>query len=67
MNNEEAIELSHYPGGRPYHQVIINIYIIIIFIINIIIIICLVPVKQKELKAVQAKFLLHPEGIFPLK
>jgi len=20
MNNEEAIELSHYPGGRPYHQ-----------------------------------------------
>ena len=23
MNNEEAIELSHYPGGRPHGQVII--------------------------------------------
>ena len=29
MNNEEAIELSHYPGGQPHRKVILKWFMMI--------------------------------------
>ena len=47
MNNEEAIELSHYPGGRPHGQVIIIQMLVIDDVSTIIMIIDIytMPIK----------------------